>query len=377
MPALAPVILDGRDLTTLLASPEHAHDDALAPFRKPRSSATSRPQRTAMRQDRIPRFGFLRREHSEVYHIAPRAPKTSLMVVHSLNATPAALDERIAGAAAGLVVVYLWGPDCPNCVIFKRSLPKLLQQLADVNFEFWRLTCMPTLKSGVRYGVFGIPHFLLFKGGKKLGKMAEFRGESFWGGRGERARRMNVNRLLPLARAVRSARSLPDAARAALTLARSLGEDLRLLFQLDQKAPSDGLLGRVLGMPLELSAAGENRTRLVRGARISIAARPELSGDIAVILAQAGRRDEALKQVEANLSRALNPYVAEAKAGDAYRALGEPDAAEAYYRRALAIANNDSDRSEAVLRITSFLLDVGRVADAEAFVKAQRRAPPH
>jgi len=46
------------------------------------------------------------------------------------------------------------------------------------------------------------------------------------------------------------------------------------------------------------------------------------------------------------------------------------DAAEAYYRRALAVAN-ESDRSEAVLRITSFLLDSGRDADADAFVKAQ------
>lgn len=186
---------------------------------------------------------------------------------------------------------------------------------------------------------------------------------------------MKVDRLLPLARAVRGAKDLPGAARAALALAHSLAEDLRALFELDQRIPSDGLLLRVLALPLELSSAGETELALSVARAFSFAARAELSGDVAVILARAGRRAEALAQLDTNLSAASNPYVAEAKAGDVYRALGELDAAEAYYHRALAIAGNDSDRSEAILRITSFLLDSGRDVDADAFVKAQGKAP--
>ncbi|MET0790402.1 MAG: tetratricopeptide repeat protein [Polyangiaceae bacterium] len=185
---------------------------------------------------------------------------------------------------------------------------------------------------------------------------------------------VKVEHLLPLARAVGAAKSLPDAARAALKLARPLTENLRALFELDQRTPSDGLLVRILGLPLELSAAGETELALSIARAYLFAARAELSGDIAIVLARAGRRDEALAQLDRNLSAASNPYVAEAKAGDTYRAIGELDSAEAYYRRALAIATNDSDRTEAVLRITSFLLDLGRVADADAFVKAQRGA---
>jgi tetratricopeptide (TPR) repeat protein len=188
---------------------------------------------------------------------------------------------------------------------------------------------------------------------------------------------VNVGRLLPLARAVRSAKNLQDAARAALALARSLAGDLRALFELDQRAPNEALLLRVLALPLELSSAGETELALSVARAFSFAARAELSGEIAVILARAGRRAEALTQLDANLSAASNPYVAEAKAGDTYRALGELDAAETYYRRALAIATNDSDRGEAVLRITSFLLDSGRDADADAFVKAQGKASAH
>jgi tetratricopeptide (TPR) repeat protein len=186
---------------------------------------------------------------------------------------------------------------------------------------------------------------------------------------------VNVDRLLPLARAVRSAGSLPEAAHAALALARPLAEDLRALFELDQRAPNDALLLRVLALPLELSAAGEAELALSVARAFLFAARPELSGDIAIILARAGRRAEALAQLDSTLSAASEPYVAEVKAGDTYRALGEPDAAEAYYRRAWAIAGNDSDRGEAVLRITSFLLDSGREAEANAFLKAQGKTP--
>jgi tetratricopeptide (TPR) repeat protein len=186
---------------------------------------------------------------------------------------------------------------------------------------------------------------------------------------------MNVDHLLPLARAIRTASNLPDVGRAALALAQPLAEDLRALFALDQRAANDGLLLRLLALPLELSSAGEVELALSVARAFLFAARPELSGDIAIILACAGRRAEALAQLDANLSAASNPYVAEAKAGDTYRALGELDAAEAYYRRALAIASNESDRGEAILRITSFLLDSGRIADAEAFVKAQGKAP--
>ena len=101
------------------------------------------------------------------------------MLPEPANVTPAGLDERIANAS-GLLVVYLWGPDCPNCVIFKRSLPKLLAQLSDVNADFVAVDVYAHPEVGQRFGVFGIPHFLLFKAGKKLGKMSEFRGESYW-----------------------------------------------------------------------------------------------------------------------------------------------------------------------------------------------------
>ncbi|HEY3254726.1 MAG TPA: thioredoxin family protein [Polyangiaceae bacterium] len=102
------------------------------------------------------------------------------MVAPLVDLTPAELEQRLAANDSRLLIVYLWGPDCPNCVIFKRSLPKLLERLTDVEADLVALDVYAHPEIASRYGVMGIPHFLLFKAGKKLGKMSEFRGESYW-----------------------------------------------------------------------------------------------------------------------------------------------------------------------------------------------------
>jgi len=104
------------------------------------------------------------------------------MVAPLVDVTPAELESRLSSStrASRLLIVYLWGRDCPNCVIFKRSLPKIMERLADVEADFVALDVYTHPEIGQRYGVMGIPHFILFKDQKKLGKMSEFRGESYW-----------------------------------------------------------------------------------------------------------------------------------------------------------------------------------------------------
>jgi thiol-disulfide isomerase/thioredoxin len=94
--------------------------------------------------------------------------------------TPDQLDALLASPGERLLLLYLWGPDCPNCEVFKRSLPKLLPELEALPVDFVALDAYQHPEVARRYAVFGIPHFLLFKGGKKLGKMSEFKGEAFW-----------------------------------------------------------------------------------------------------------------------------------------------------------------------------------------------------
>lgn len=96
------------------------------------------------------------------------------------DVTPEQLDALLAAPSDRLLLLYLWGPDCPNCEIFKRSLPQLLPPLAELPVDFLMLDAYQYPEVARRYAVYGIPHFLLFKNGKKLGKMSEFKGESFW-----------------------------------------------------------------------------------------------------------------------------------------------------------------------------------------------------
>jgi thioredoxin-like negative regulator of GroEL len=92
----------------------------------------------------------------------------------------AELDGELATHDHQLCVLYLWGPDCPNCVIFKRRLPHLLASLEDVPFKLFALDVYAYPEVARRFAVHGIPHFLLFKNGQRLGKMSEFRGDGFW-----------------------------------------------------------------------------------------------------------------------------------------------------------------------------------------------------
>jgi tetratricopeptide (TPR) repeat protein len=161
------------------------------------------------------------------------------------------------------------------------------------------------------------------------------------------------------------------------SLARDLGAslqgDLRRFAELASQLGESRLTECVLDLPLSLAAVQDFEAALAVARSFEFLAPDKLRGDRSVILAQAGRRDEAVALVARNLERAEDRALAEAKAGDAYRALGETDAAEAYYRRSLAEAKTAFERSEAVLRIVSLLSDAGREQDAARFVAEERK----
>jgi uncharacterized protein YchJ len=159
---------------------------------------------------------------------------------------------------------------------------------------------------------------------------------------------------------------------ATLAFLLELDGSFQLLSAVD-RAMEDELIGALFDVPARLSAALETELAVRVAEALKVYAPDAMNGEIAIAYAEAGDRDRALELVLTNLETAGNPYIAEYKAGDVYRELGEEDAAEAYYRRALAIAKA-ADRDEATLRVTTHLLDTGREAEAAAFVAQQRAA---
>jgi thioredoxin 1 len=93
--------------------------------------------------------------------------------------TPDTFDGLLAAPADQLVVVYFWGPQCPNCEVFARDLPDLLEALPK-NVTLVKTNAYEYPELARRFALFGIPGFVLFKGGTKLGMMRQYSGREFW-----------------------------------------------------------------------------------------------------------------------------------------------------------------------------------------------------
>jgi uncharacterized protein YchJ len=157
---------------------------------------------------------------------------------------------------------------------------------------------------------------------------------------------------------------------AALALAHRLDRSFAKLSVVDRELEAE-LIPALFGVPARLSEGKDTELSVRVAEALQVYAPDDMKGEIAKFYAQAGDRERALELVLTNLETAAKPYVAEYKAGDVYSELGESDAAEVYYRRALAIAESDAERNESTLRITTHLIATGRVAEAAAFVAQQ------
>lgn len=107
-----------------------------------------------------------------------QVPSSALPEV--LQATPATLDALVFAPKGLLVVLYLWGKDCPNCEIFARYLPRLLNALRDKPVRMVKCNVYEHPEVATRFAVVGIPAFFLVRDGKRLGKMSEFHSYDGW-----------------------------------------------------------------------------------------------------------------------------------------------------------------------------------------------------
>jgi len=97
-----------------------------------------------------------------------------------VSADPSGFDAALADGDPRLLVAYFWGPDCPNCEVFARELPSLLPELDGTKVRLLKVNAYEHMELARRYALFGIPTFLLFRDGKLLGKMSQYRGREFW-----------------------------------------------------------------------------------------------------------------------------------------------------------------------------------------------------
>ena len=85
------------------------------------------------------------------------------------------IDQKLA-STSDLVCFFLWGKDCPNCEVAKKVLIDRKDDVENLKLRWFHADVYEDFEIATRFGLIGIPSFLFFKNGKKLGKISPFPG---------------------------------------------------------------------------------------------------------------------------------------------------------------------------------------------------------
>lgn len=89
--------------------------------------------------------------------------------------TSSDFDEKIMSTKE-LIAVFFWGENCPNCEIAKTVLAEMISEVRAWPIQWYHANIYEDFELATRFGLFGIPVFMFFKDGKKLGKISPFPG---------------------------------------------------------------------------------------------------------------------------------------------------------------------------------------------------------
>jgi uncharacterized protein YchJ len=161
---------------------------------------------------------------------------------------------------------------------------------------------------------------------------------------------------------------LRELSKAALELAGALEEDEEALRELDEWSQERELLSRLAELPLGLVNVGELESSLAVARAFTFVDAESFNADIAIIFAESGKRSEAIAQLESNLALFPESWLTASKSGAAFEVLGDVVAAEASYRRAMTLAEDDTEEDAASVQLVGLLEDMGRLEEVEALL---------
>jgi thioredoxin-like negative regulator of GroEL len=87
-------------------------------------------------------------------------------------------DAAIAAAGDALVCVFFWGVDCFNCEMAKRAMLAQPAAVRELGLHWLHANVYAHPELGQRFGLHGIPVFLFFHRGKKLGRATGWHGHA-------------------------------------------------------------------------------------------------------------------------------------------------------------------------------------------------------
>jgi hypothetical protein len=101
--------------------------------------------------------------------------------------TSSTLDDALADDGM-LRILFLWGRDCPNCDIAKAQMLQSPARFQWPDVTWLHDNVYDDRPMATRFGLHGIPTFMVFRGGTKLGRISPWPGADHFIAAIERAR---------------------------------------------------------------------------------------------------------------------------------------------------------------------------------------------
>lgn len=76
----------------------------------------------------------------------------------------------------GKKILFLWGNNCPNCEIAKNSLLDNLDLVKSLGFVWYHNNVYDDFDLSTKFGLHGIPVFIIYKDQKNIGRITSFPG---------------------------------------------------------------------------------------------------------------------------------------------------------------------------------------------------------
>ncbi|HZW12922.1 MAG TPA: thioredoxin family protein [Noviherbaspirillum sp.] len=86
------------------------------------------------------------------------------------------IDAALAQAGDKLVCVFFWGEQCFNCDVAKKAMLARPELIRAHGLTWLHANVYEDRELGMRFGLHGIPVFMFFRDGKKLGRATGWHG---------------------------------------------------------------------------------------------------------------------------------------------------------------------------------------------------------
>lgn len=86
-------------------------------------------------------------------------------------------DHLVVNASGDdLRCVFLWGQDCYNCNLFKQAALLHQRALLDLGLTWFQADVYADEALGLRFALHGVPTFVFYRNGKRLGRITSWPG---------------------------------------------------------------------------------------------------------------------------------------------------------------------------------------------------------